>query len=346
MYQWQMQSNKDRFGDWFIMDIGSRQPDSNLTDHIYIEQPVKVSRSVNVLNDDWQSTGFYVGSFSSEFLAQSHIKLDEGRQPENSGEIAMDWNTLLTLGYNGEIGESINLKYCDNNSIGNKEKRNTKTYTLVGIYRNYTNIWNNGKQIPSAVVVNSELSQFNYDIRSVFLYPIKPSIKTDDYKAVFDSIKEKTSKSYTYNSGVYDYKPWGSTSIYLYMYLIVMAIGITALSYQLIEYKNTRKSSYKKYASLGADSSQLRRMYIIENALIIVPAALIGIIAAFLAGGIAGGILEGKAGFSFYTINVSIVLKSIASVVIAVVVEEIVGLLSNVMDTVKEKRLKARSKSR
>ena len=344
MYQWQMQSNKDRFGDWFIMDIGSRQPDSNLTDHIYIEQPVKVSRSVNVLNDDWQSTGFYVGSFSSEFLAQSHIKLDEGRHPENSDEIAMDWNTLLTLGYKGEIGESINLKYYDNNSIGNKEKRKDKTYTLVGIYRNYTNIWNNGKQIPSAVVVDSELSQFNYDTRSVFLYPIKSSIKTDDYKAVFDSIKEKTSKSYTYNSGVYNYKPWGSTSIYIYMYLIVMAIGITALSYQLIEYKNTRKASYKKYASLGADSSQLRRMYIIENALIIVPAALIGIITAFLAGGIVGGILEGKAGFSFYTINVSIVLKSIASVVIAVVVEEIVGLLSNVMDTVKEKRLKAGSK--
>lgn len=344
MYQWQMQSNKDRFGDWFIMDIGSRQPDSNLTDHIYIEQPVKVSRSVNVLNDDWQSTGFYVGSFSSEFLAQSHIKLDEGRHPENSDEIAMDWNTLLTLGYKGEIGESINLKYYDNNSIGNKEKRKDKTYTLVGIYRNYTNIWNNGKQIPSAVVVDSELSQFNYDTRSVFLYPIKSSIKTDDYKAVFDSIKEKTSKSYTYNSGVYNYKPWGSTSIYIYMYLIVMAIGITALSYQLIEYKNTRKASYKKYASLGADSLQLRRMYIIENALIIVPAALIGIITAFLAGGIVGGILEGKAGFSFYTINVSIVLKSIASVVIAVVVEEIVGLLSNVMDTVKEKRLKAGSK--
>lgn len=344
MYQWQMQSNKDRFGDWFIMDIGSRQPDSNLTDHIYIEQPVKVSRSVNVLNDDWQSTGFYVGSFSSEFLAQSHIKLDEGRHPENSDEIAMDWNTLLTLGYKGEIGESINLKYYDNNSIGNKEKRKDKTYTLVGIYRNYTNIWNNGKQIPSAVVVDSELSQFNYDTRSIFLYPIKSSIKTDDYKAVFDSIKEKTSKSYTYNSGVYDYKPWGSTSIYIYMYLIVMAIGITALSYQLIEYKNTRKASYKKYASLGADSSQLRRMYIIENALIIVPAALIGIITAFLAGGVVGGILEGKAGYSFYTINVSIVLKSIASVVIAVVVEEIVGLLSNVMDTVKEKRLKAESK--
>lgn len=53
----------------------------------------------------------------------------------------------------------------------------------------------------------------------------------------------------------------GSANIYLYMYLIVMAIGITALSYQLIEYKNTRKQSFKKYAALGADSSQLKIMY-------------------------------------------------------------------------------------
>lgn len=48
-------------------------------------------------------------------------------------------------------------------------------------------------------------------------------------------------------------------------YLIVMAIGITALSYQLIEYKNTRKQSFKKYAALGADSSQLKIMYIIAK---------------------------------------------------------------------------------
>ena len=43
----------------------------------------------------------------------------------------------------------------------------------------------------------------------------------------------------------------------------------------------------------------LEECILLKNALIIVPAALIGIIAAFLAGGIAGGILEGKAGFHF-----------------------------------------------
>ena len=33
IYQSQMHSNKDTFCDWIIMDIGSKQPDSNLTEH-------------------------------------------------------------------------------------------------------------------------------------------------------------------------------------------------------------------------------------------------------------------------------------------------------------------------
>ena len=93
MYQWQMASNKDRFGDWFIMEIGSREPNSNLTSHIYLEQPVTINRSVNVLNDEWENTGLYVGSLSEEDISQSHIRLDAGRQPQNNDEIAMDWNT-------------------------------------------------------------------------------------------------------------------------------------------------------------------------------------------------------------------------------------------------------------
>ena len=94
----------------------------------------------------------------------------------------MDWNTLLTLGYEGELGEDISLHYCENNSVSNDENRRIKTYKLVGIYRNYTNIWNSGKQIPSAIVSEDELEAFNYNIHYVFLYPIKSSIRTDDYK--------------------------------------------------------------------------------------------------------------------------------------------------------------------
>ena len=343
VYQWQMESNKDRFGDWFIMEVGSKNPDSNLTSHIYIEEPVKVIRSVNVLDSEWEKTGFYVGSMPQEFIEKSHIKLDAGRQPENTDEIAMDWNTLLKLGYTGEIGEDINLHYSENNNILSEDKRKTKTYKLVGIYRNYTNIWNNGYEIPSAIVSEAELATFNYDTRCVYIYPIRDSIRTQDYKAIYDSINEKTSRKYIYNSGVYDYKPWGSDNIYLYMYIIVMTIGITALSYQLIEYRNTRRQSYSRYSSLGADSSQLGTMYIIENALIIIPAAVAGVVVALAAGRITGSVLEGKAGFSFYKINNSIIIKAVISVVIAVIVEELVGLISNVKDKVRQKKLRNRS---
>ena len=345
MYQWQMQSNKDRFGDWFVMDIGSKNPDSNLTDNSYIKEPVKVPRSVYVLNSDWENTGFYVGSLPQDFIKQSHIKLDEGKQPGNSDEIAMDWNTLLSLGYTGEIGEDITLYYSENNSISNEDKRKTKTYKLVGIYRNYTNIWNNGKQIPSAIVSEDELQNFKYDTRYVYIYPIKDSAKIDDYNSIFNSLNEATSKSYIYNSGVYDYKPWGSANIYLYMYLIVMAIGITALSYQLIEYRNTRKASYQRYAAIGADSLQLRTMYIIENAVIIIPSAIAGVITAMIIGAITGRNLENMAGFTFYTVNASVILKSIGSVIIAVVIEELAGLVSNIKESFSQKRLEKESEN-
>ncbi len=345
MYQWQMASNKDRFGDWFIMEIGSKEPNYNLTSHIYLEQPVTINRSVNVLNDEWENTGLYVGCLSEEGISQSHIKLDEGRQPQNNDEIAMDWNTLLTLGYEGELGEDISLHYCENNSVSNDENRRIKTYKLVGIYRNYTNIWNSGKQIPSAIVSEDELEAFNYNIHYVFLYPIKSSIRTDDYKTICKSIKEKTGRNYVYNSGVYDYKTWGTSGIYVYMYLVVMAIGITALSYQLIEYRNTRKASYQRYAAIGADSLQLRTMYIIENAVIIIPSAIAGVITAMIIGAITGRNLENMAGFTFYTVNASVILKSIGSVIIAVVIEELAGLVSNIKESFSQKRLEKESEN-
>ena len=83
-------------------------------------------RSVYVLNSDWENTGFYVGSLPQAFIKQSHIRLDKGKQPGNSDEIAMDWNTLLSLGYTGEIGEDITLYYSENNSISNEEKKKNK----------------------------------------------------------------------------------------------------------------------------------------------------------------------------------------------------------------------------
>ena len=50
--------------------------------------------------------------------------------------------------------------------------------------------------------------------------------------------------------------------------------------------------------------------------------------------------LEQRTGFAFYTVNSSVILKSIISVVIAVIIEEIVGLFSNINAMAKRNGLK------
>lgn len=84
----------------------------------------------------------------------------------------MDWNTLLSLGYTGETGETVTIRYCEGNSIYDESARQEKEFTLVGILANYTNIWKNGKNIPGAVVTPDALEIFNYKCRNVYFYSL------------------------------------------------------------------------------------------------------------------------------------------------------------------------------
>ena len=65
-------------------------------------------------------------------------------------------------------------------------------------------------------------------------------MRTQDYANVYKKIKEDVKSQTVYNAAVYDYSPWKSKTVYAYMYIVVMVIGILALSYQLIEYRNRR----------------------------------------------------------------------------------------------------------
>ncbi len=57
-----------------------------------------------MFNQDWKMTGYILGSFDEAFVKQGRLKLDEEKIfPENDDEIAMDRNTLLFVGYVGEM---------------------------------------------------------------------------------------------------------------------------------------------------------------------------------------------------------------------------------------------------
>lgn len=330
MYQWQMSSNKLRFGDWYICEKTTKEPNKVLDENDFLEKPLKAESTVRIFDSDWNNTKLYVGSMTDDFMKQGRIRLAEGRMPEASDEITMDWNTLLKLGYEGELGQKVTINYYENDNINSDKGRLSATFTLVGILNNYTNIWQDGKNIPGAIVTEERLKEFKCTIYNIYIYPFKDSVRTQDYANVYKKIKEDVKSQTVYNAAVYDYSPWKSKTVYAYMYIVVMVIGILALSYQLIEYRNTRRKSYNMFRQMGMTKAGIRKMYITENAFILIPAGIIGILLALAAGYFTGQALEAKSGYEFYRANMEVIIKSAGSVVIAIIVEELSGIISNI----------------
>lgn len=330
MYQWQMSSNKSRFGDWYICEKTTKEPNKVLDENDFLEKPLKAESTVRIFDSDWNNTKLYVGSMTDDFMKQGRIRLAEGRMPETSDEITMDWNTLLKLGYEGELGQKVTINYYENDNINSDKGRLRATFTLVGILNNYTNIWQDGKNIPGAIVTEERLKEFKCTIYNIYIYPFKDSVRTQDYANVYKKIKEDVKSQTVYNAAVYDYSPWKSKTVYAYMYIVVMVIGILALSYQLIEYRNTRRKSYNMFRQMGMTKAGIRKMYITENAFILIPAGIIGVLLALAAGHFTGQALEAKSGYEFYRVNMEVIIKSAGSIVIAVIVEELSGIISNI----------------
>lgn len=138
MYQWQMSSNKSRFGDWYICEKTTKEPNKVLDENDFLEKPLKAESTVRIFDSDWNNTKLYVGSMTDDFMKQGRIRLAEGRMPEASDEITMDWNTLLKLGYEGELGQKVTINYYENDNINSDKGRLSATFTLVGILNNYT----------------------------------------------------------------------------------------------------------------------------------------------------------------------------------------------------------------
>ena len=202
-------------------------------------------------------TGYILGSFDEAFVKQGRLKLDEGHLPENDDEIAMDWNTLLSLGYVGEIGETITIRYCEENSVYNASARQERQFRLCGIFANYTSIWKYGRKMPGAVVTENALSVFNTKSRNSYLYSLKESVRTSDYNTVYKKIKEDAKTETEYNSAVYDYQPWSSALVYAYMYIVVMILAIAAIIYQLISYNKARSRTRSIVKNIGAGNVQM-----------------------------------------------------------------------------------------
>ena len=197
MSNWQNAYNKKHFGDWFVM-CRSKQPEENesIKNHPYTGN-VYTAKTVTSVKDRTNSSDIMIGTMSDGFISMGSIELEKGKMPDNDNEAAIDRNSLNRLGQGTDIGDIITL--------------NDKEYTLSGIMNSYTNVWNDGKKLPGIIVTENEADNIETDETYIYAYSLQSFIDEQDYNSIAENLRKDSGLkfNFTYNSNVYDYKPWG-----------------------------------------------------------------------------------------------------------------------------------------
>lgn len=333
MYEWQIQSAKHRFGDWFVMMNGNdSRENAQLKSHPYLNDSGKVSISNYQYNNNWNQTDIKIGYMDNDFVRLANITPDKGGFPKNDDEIAVEWNTLLLLNQGTDIGQDITLNIIVNNpKASSGSDRITKTYKLSGILKSYTNVWVGGSNVPGIITTKNEAQNIKRSNSAVYIYSAGNYI-LGDYKDIYEGLNKKVSGSLIYNSSLYDYEPWSGGSIYEYMYVVLVILGVAGIAYQLSVYNKTRKYAYGIIKNMGATKLQMIAFICVENAVIVISSSVIGLILSIIAARLICFIVELRTGISFFTIDRGIYISLLIMLIMAVVVGSIVNICGQSSD--------------
>lgn len=328
MKLWQTAINKQHFGNWFVMFYNSTNKSENdvIKNHPYLEQAVTAVtvRSIEPLSVDSDNAieaisatdKIMVGTMSDEFIKMGSITMEQGHMPEMDNEVAADRNTLIALGQGMNIGDILTI--------------DDTTYTLCGIINSYTNVWQSGNRLPGVIVTDTQADVIADEITYIYAYRLRDFISETDYNTMYQSIASESGirNNIAYNSSVYDYQSWDNARVNSYMYMLIMIIGISAVTYQIIIYNRSRKNVRFVQKSLGASNAQTIIITFLENVVILGISAIAGSCIALGAGKVICLVLEHTKGVTFFRIDKDIYIKVIIMMVISVVVSIISILLS------------------
>lgn len=327
MYEWQIQSAKHRFGDWFVMMNGNDSTENKeLKSHPYLNESGKASIVNYQYDNNWSPTDIKIGYMDDNFVRLGNITVDKGQLPKNDDEIAVEWNTLLLLNQGTDIGQDITLNIIVNNpKTSSGWDRTTKTYKLAGILKSYTNVWVGGNNLPGIVITKNESQNIKRSNSAVYIYSAGNYI-SGDYKDIYEGLKKKTSGSVIYNSSLYDYEPWSGSYIYEYMYIVLVILGVSGIAYQLSVYNKTRKNVYGIIKNMGAAKQQMIAFIFVENAVIVICSSVIGLIVSIITARLISLIIELRTGISFFVIDKKIYISLFIMLVMAVAAGSIVNI--------------------
>ena len=247
------------------------------------------------------------GTLDRSMKKVGRIRLDQGRWPEADGEIAIEAATLRMLGYEEELGQTIQLPL--EFPLENCTLKGGGSYTVCGIIHSYTGLWfldrNYDRRPLVGAVVTPEAAELmleglriklttkdgvKLDPRSVDMGAIKPtpmyfiSVDRKDRDTAFDALAEHMAALQS---------PEGSprlpcdntiafptieeeqtTSLFTYMTAIV---SLAALLCAYIMQLPAEIQSFATFRSIGITKPQLAALLLTESVLLALPAMVLGI---------------------------------------------------------------------
>lgn len=238
------------------------------------------------------------GTLDSSFLDIGRITLDSGSFPSQDHEIAMEADTLSSLGYDYTLGQQITFSV----EIPYKDTPVTieKSYVLCGVIHEYSNLWvlkrNQDNRLPVSAVVTEQAAQ-------QVLEEAKECITTEENRALVSAVPQyfisvaganrdaarADLNSWLSSTRTGDFGDWQAcenTAAYpgmeiqeydnFYLYLIAAVTTIAVLSIYIMQMFH-EVHRFTILRSIGITRSQMAFLLVSETGILMLPAILLGI---------------------------------------------------------------------
>lgn len=146
----------ETYGKWQGAIAEGRQEDEKFFGQQDWLLSLGISRQAGTLIGKKGSITF--GTVDAAFMELGNLGLQDGRWPENPSEIVMEANSLSSLGYDYELGQELTLT-ASLPAFGAPGNMVTieHTYTLCGVVRAYTSLWQFSGMMSAGSYLNSAI---------------------------------------------------------------------------------------------------------------------------------------------------------------------------------------------
>ena len=288
---------KNTYGAWY-----GAIPDGKDSDRTFLEQRDWLDRlgeSTNYGTVVGTQPVCGIGTVDETFLELGRIRLQEGRLPEQPGEIAMEADVLGSLGYDPTVGQTIHIfiDIPDDQQPDDIFYRVEREFVLTGVLKEYVNIWilnaniqnrllNSALILPEDVETILEEAQAKADlyeaalrppVTSYFYTPLAGMEKT--LEAEVDAHMAETRGAAEDRQGCVNlsadaaYANTDYNTFYVGLILLIALLAVVAI-YLLELQAEVRR--IVRLRSIGASKMQIRQLLLLETVLLAVPAVVLG----------------------------------------------------------------------